>query len=249
MRARSTRWLGALTVLAGAALAASAFAAGCGGKTDEENVTPQPQPDTGVTIVDSTPDTGSAPDTSTPTETGTSPGGSIFDAEMPDVTFDGGTTAKGCYDCTITECKSEVETCDADDKCRTLFVCAFGSCLEDLSDFGCLASCAFSAGVTSPSDPAVQKALDIIECNQAECSAACPAIPDAGMGGDGASEAAVDAPADAADGSSSSSFMSAKPSFAKAESLDPKLMDALVKINTSISSPEARRSILDRMKR
>ena len=248
MRARSTRWLGALTVLAGTVLAASALAAGCGGKTDEENPGTQPQPDTGVTIVDSAPDTGSAPDTSTSPDTGGSGGGSIFDAEMPDITFDGGTTAKGCYDCTITECKSQVEACDADDKCRTLFVCAFSSCLEDLSDFGCLASCAFSAGVTNPSDPAVQKALDIIECNQAECSAACPEIPDAGTGGDAASEAAVDATADAADGSSSS-FMSAKPSFAKAESLDPKLMDALVKINTSISSPEARRSILDRMKR
>jgi hypothetical protein len=173
---RANRWIGALTICTGGLLAAVVLAAGCGGKSEDAPVVEDTgTPDTGIAVVKDT----STPVDTAPVDTGMEPSGSLFDADIPDIVFEGGKTAKGCYDCTIDKCKTEVEACDKDAKCRSLLLCALTMC-SSFSDTSCLFGCAISAGVTSPSDPVVATIQDVGTCNQMNCSASCPAIPDGG---------------------------------------------------------------------
>ncbi|GAC1539201.1 MAG: hypothetical protein NVS3B10_03900 [Polyangiales bacterium] len=218
------RWLGAVTLLAGSALATAIVGGGCGGKTNDAGTTPDP--DTGTVVVDSAgvdskpagdtalppKDTGPAkPDTTgVDTEPSYDAPGSLFDAVIPDVVFDGGKTAAGCYDCATSKCHDELAACDSDARCRGFLLCVLVVCKGSTTDTTCLLGCASDYDVMSFSDPIVKKVQAIVACQQANCKDACPGLPvDGGPPtdapgtettptdafDDGAADAAVDADA------------------------------------------------------
>lgn len=244
MRARTNPWLALITIITGASIAVAATP-GCGSKTDEGNVTPNP--DTGLSIQDDT----SVKDT-TPADTGSTVvdsdkqydvPGSLFDAVIPDVTFDGGKTAAGCFDCTTDKCKAEVEACDADPRCRGLVLCAMTDCAGSFSDYGCLFGCASKFDVMGTSDPIIPKAMAVGQCVQKECSAACPLPPDSGMMGGDAKADTKDAVSDSMDGSAFMIF----PNGGSAKHVDPKVIEMLAPTFEVLGGmPEARARLIEK---
>ncbi|MGZ3420239.1 MAG: hypothetical protein ACXVEE_20360 [Polyangiales bacterium] len=246
---RAHRWIGALTVCTGGLLAAVVLSAGCGGKSEDAPVVETDTgSDTGIVIVK---------DTSTPVDTGTAVEdapegfdvpGSLFDAEIPDITLEGGYTVKGCYDCTLDKCKTEVAACDKDERCRGLLLCALTTC-SSFSDTACLFGCAVMFGVTSPSDPIVATLQSVGSCNQKNCSASCPGIPDAGGGGDASkSDATKSDGATATDGSTGDAM--AMMLFPKGSSkhVDAKVIEVLQSVMTSFdSTPLASQGLIDHL--
>ncbi len=259
---RRRSWLGLVTFGAGALIAVSAVGAGCGGKSEDA----PSSTDTGTTVdsgggvdttvADSAKDTAVAPDSKPAvdsTVTYDAPG-SLFDASIPDVVFEGGGSSGACYDCTKAKCKDELTKCDADVRCRGLALCILIDCKGSTTDTTCLFGCAASYGVSSPSDPIVSEALAIGNCTQKNCGADCPAIP--GGGGDGGTTT------DAAKTDSASSDGSADtPPAAKfdhfgatpkttpgagEQSIDPALADALHDFAASFSGVE-RQVVIDQL--
>ncbi|MEO7094849.1 MAG: hypothetical protein ABI175_16440 [Polyangiales bacterium] len=255
MSERSThrsRFFGVLAVCGGAIGLVGAFAGGCGGGVD----TPAGTPDTGVAdtligtdgpvILDGSKDTADAskppPDTA---ETHYDAPGTLFDVEIPDLSFDGGTTAKGCYDCTLANCKDEVAACDKDERCRGIVLCITVRCAGDTTDFGCALGCATEFGVSSPSDPVAGKALAVGQCTQDHCGDKCP-IPGGTDAGPADTKKAETSTAEAG-GDSASSFKSAIPSGAPM-STDPKMIELAKQLSGSFGgNPELRQAVIDRM--
>lgn len=228
MRAGSNRWLALLTILGGAVVAVGLSASGCGGSVDEPATTADTgAADTGsITVVDSSkPDTGtvmtdSAMEYDVP--------GSLFDATVPDVVFEGGKTAGGCYGCVLDKCKKEVETCDKDPRCRGLFLCLLTDCAGSFTDVGCAFGCAAKFGVMSASDPVIGEVQPLGTCAQNKCSADCPAPPEAGPPSDAPKEASSDAPSDTkVDGSA---FMIYPDKSGKNMSIDPRVGEILMSV-------------------
>ena len=184
------RWLGAVTLLAGSALATTIVGAGCGGKTNDAGTTPDP--DTGTVVDSAVADTKPAADTAVPPKDTTPPKpdttgvdtepsydapGSLFDAVIPDVVFDGGKTAAGCYDCATAKCHDELAACDSDSRCRGFLLCVLVVCKGSTTDTTCLLGCASDYDVMSFSDPIVKKVQAIVGCQQANCKDVCPGLP------------------------------------------------------------------------
>jgi hypothetical protein len=243
MRARTSPWLAVVTILTGGAFAVIGTTAGCGSKADDGNVTPA---DTGIGFVDAK-DTGvSMPDTTTAamdTEPQYDVPGSLFDASLPDITFEGGKTLGGCYDCTTDKCKMQVEACDTEPRCRGLVLCILTKCGGSTSDFGCLLGCGSDFGVTGLDDPIASKGFAVGTCVQNNCKDACPIPTDGGMGG---TDAKTDAPADAApaDAATDASAFMIFPnaSGGKAQSIDPAFAEKLRELGNALGAitPEAR---------
>lgn len=231
---RRSNWLGFVTVLAGGVIAAASLAVGCGGKTDEPGETPA---DTGVGIVESGPDTSATKDTGTGVvdsdKTWDVPG-SLYDAEIPDVVFDGGTTAAGCVACTTRECKTEVDACDSDPKCRGVVLCVITECGGSATDYGCLLGCAAKYDV-SYTDPVALTAVSVAQCVQKKCTADCP-IP-AGDGGAPKSDSSADAP-------ETSAYMIFPETNKSFRSIDPRLVEALQSI--AGANAEVRAGLVER---
>lgn len=241
---RSNPWLAVVSILAGGALAMAASTTGCGGKTDDPGVTGPV--DTGISIVDSAVgDTGAVKDTYTPpvdAEKTYDVPGSLFDAVIPDVVFEGGKTASQCVACTGTQCKTEVEACDKDARCRGLFLCVLTKCGASSSDYMCLLGCAGDYDVTSPSDPVVGKAMDVADCARTKCADECPAPPgDGGATGDAKADTKSDASGDA------SAYM-IFPSGAKpAMSIDPRVLEVLQSVSDSFANAELREGVIQKL--
>lgn len=110
--------------------------------------------------------------------------GSLFDLTMPDVTLMDGATLQGCYDCSVLNCSSEMETCEADDKCRTILLCLFeDQCFGGANgiDYACGMGCSTKAGITSMGDPSVAIALSAGQCISGNCKDDCGLPEDAGI--------------------------------------------------------------------
>lgn len=259
---RRRSWLGVVTFGLGALLATSALAAGCGGKGDDGSSTA----DTGTTadvggidttLVDSGKDTATATDTKPAvdsTVTYDAPG-SLFDAVIPDVVFEGGGSSGACYDCTKAKCAAELTTCDADVRCRGLALCVLIDCKASTTDFACLLGCGTSYGVTSLTDPIVGEAQAIATCTQKNCAADCPAIPGGGDGGtttDASTDAAKsDASADAADGTPAKAGgqlgSTPKTTAGAGETpVDPEVVEVLRQFAASFSESE-RQVVIDQL--
>lgn len=253
MRARP-RFASAATLAAVGTLVASAFAVGCGSKESSVDTTPA---DTGV--VDSGTDTSVAMDTG-PKDTGTPPvdsgamydvPGSLFDVEVPDVQFEGGTSAKTCYDCMTTKCKDEVGVCDADPQCRGIVLCLLSDCAGSFTDLGCAFGCAAMYGVTSPSDPVATEALGVAQCVQKNCTSACPVPADAGPKTDAKSDGTSAETAIAEAGGMAFKFQYAPEKAASfkvaPESIDPQVGVMLQSLRESLlSSPEISQALMDK---
>ncbi|MBI2389058.1 MAG: hypothetical protein HYV09_05515 [Deltaproteobacteria bacterium] len=243
---RSNPWLAVVSVLAGGALAVAASTAGCGGKTDDPGVTGPV--DTGVTIVDSSAtDTGAVKDTYTPpvdAEKTYDVPGSLFDAVIPDVVFEGGKTAGQCVACAGTQCKSEVEACDKDPRCRGLFLCVLTRCGASSTDYMCLLGCAGEYDVSSPSDPVVGKAMNVADCARTKCASECPAPPGDGGAGDAKADAKSDATGDAAETGAYMIFPSgAKPAM----SIDPRVLEVLQSVSDAFANAELREGAIQEL--
>ena len=166
--------------------------------------------------------------------------GSLFDASIPDVAFEGGKTAAGCYGCALKSCKSEAEACDADPRCRGLFLCVVTDCAAAFTDFACALGCAGKFGVTGLGDPVIGKVQTLGTCVQGKCAADCPSVPDGGMMGG-------DAPSDVkTDGMSGMSFKFAGPGGGAKDlqSIDPKVGDVLMNVAATFRSLPASRAEL-----
>lgn len=250
---RAHRWLGALTMCTGGLLAAVVLSAGCGGKSEDAPVVEDTAPvDTGIAVVKDT-----APADTSAVDTGEEPSGSLFDADIPDIVFEGGKTAKGCYDCTIDKCKSEVAACDKDAKCRGLLLCVLTTCTS-FSDTTCVIGCAVGAGVTSLMDPVVATIQSVGTCNQMSCSDKCPELPDAGMGptDSGPKSDASSTDGSASDGSTASDGGSAPdgggsafaPKVPAGKHVDPKVVEILQSVVSSFAAnPLARDGVVDQL--
>jgi len=247
---RSNSWLAVLTMLAGGVFAVAVTTAGCGGKTDEPGTT-APE-DTGVVIVtDAGADTSAPKDTSTPmvdsAETYDVPG-SIYDAVFPDVVFEGGKSTGTCVACAGKECKKELDTCDADPRCRGLLLCVLTDCAGSFTDFSCAAGCAFKFGVSGLGDPVIGKVQDVGTCINAKCTADCPAAPgDAGAPKVDASTADAKADATSTDGGSAETgaYM-IFPDGKNLRSIDPRVLEILQTTVGSLSV-EAKSGLADRL--
>jgi hypothetical protein len=91
---------------------------------------------------------------------------------------------QACYECLITDCKSDVQACNDNPECATDAACVIDTCLGNTST-NALISCAFGCGV-NPQSPAAQLALPIATCINNQCKDACAsAIPMGGSGGMG----------------------------------------------------------------
>lgn len=255
MRARTNPWLAVLTILAGGALAVSFSTVGCGGGVEQTPATTDTGgADTGITIVDST-----KPDTGTPmmdSEKTYDVPGSLFDATVPDVEFEGGKTSGGCYACTLDKCKSEVEVCDKDPRCRGLFLCVLTECAGSFTDFGCAAGCAFKFDVTGLSDPVIGKAQAVGNCVQNKCSDKCPNPPMAGDAGSDAPKTDAPKPADAvSDGETGAmggmgfKFAGSAGGAKDLQSVDPRVVEVLMSIAATFeAAPEARDQMIQLFK-
>ena len=259
----------ALSLVCGAALVVGVVASGCGGKTDDQAAPAGDDTglaDTGLAdvkadgpvIVDSSKDTGTSSDDSA---TGFDVPGSLFDAEIPDVVFDGGLTAKGCYDCLTSKCHDQVAACDSDPRCRGVVLCVLVTCKANAADTTCLFGCATSYGITSPSDPAVGVALGVVSCQQKNCKDSCPAPPigdggpstDAKSDGSSTDSASADAPGSGETGSGETGSGDATPASAHGRaseppmSFDPALLEELQSIASEYEGNEpGARVLVDR---
>ena len=187
-----------------------------------------------IALLDGAKDTTST-DTGT-TTTDTYVPGSLFDAVIPDVTFEGGKTAAGCYGCITDACKAEMTTCDKDPRCRGLTLCILLDC-GTTPDTTCLITCALKYDVTSVSDPVAATALAVADCAQKKCGDKCPAPP--GDGGTGTGDAKKgDAETGGSGGGSGGGLpgspgMPASPAF---KTVDPKVIEMLQTIKDSYAS-------------
>jgi hypothetical protein len=251
MRARSNRWLALLTILSGAVVAVGLTASGCGGSVDEPGTSnPDTGSDTGsITVVDTAKaDTGTVMSDS---EMMYDVPGSLFDATVPDVVFEGGKTAAGCYGCALSSCKKEAEECDKDPRCRGLFLCVLTDCGASFTDFGCAAGCAFKFGVMGLSDPVIGKVQALGTCVQNKCTAECPEVPETGGSdapktdapkADAPSEASADA---VADGSAFMIFPDKSGDPKAMKSIDPRVLDVLQTLKTTFDgAPVARQDLI-----
>ena len=258
--ARRSRFFGVLVVGAGALGLVSIAAGGCGGSVDGEGT---PAADSGVdtaVAVDSTPaDTAkeAAADSKTGEDTATAidAPGSLFDVDIPEIAFDGGTAA-GCYDCTKEKCKAELTTCDADPQCRSLVLCLATDCAGDVTDTTCLFGCAAAAGVSSPSDPAAGEAIAVGQCTQKNCADKCPGVPTGTDGGTG--DAKKDSATETGSGEAGSGETgSAETGPAKGPksssgapimSVDPQVVESLQQLTSTWSEhPELRQAVIERL--
>lgn len=243
---RSNPWLAVVTMLAGGVVAVGAATTGCGGKTDE----PATTTDTGVVIVTDTGVDSSAPkDTGTPVVDSAEEydvPGSIYDAVLPDVDFGDGKTTATCVDCAGKQCKSQMDACDADPRCRGLFLCVLSECAGSFTDFSCAAGCAFKFGVSGLSDPVIGKAQSVASCLQSKCPDACPAAPgDGGTGTDAKTDSAsADAKTDS--GPETSGYMIFPDQEKNLRSIDPRVLDLLQSVVPD--SPEAKAALIARFK-
>ena len=244
MRAGSNRWFALLTILGGAVAAVGLTAAGCGSSVDDPGTsTPDTGTDTGsIVVVDSAkPDTGTAP---TDSMMEYDVPGSLFDATVPDVVFEGGKTAAGCYGCALSSCKKEAEECDKDPRCRGLFLCVLTDCAASFTDFGCAAGCAFKFGVMGLSDPVIGKVQALGTCVQNKCTAECPAVPDAG-GDAPKTETATDAVSDTPAEASAFMIFPDKGDPKAMRSIDPKVLEVLSTLKTTFDgAPVARQELI-----
>jgi len=244
MRVRSNPSLALFSILTGGAFAVMATTAGCGSKTDDGTVTPA---DTGsISLSDASADT-TKPDTAAPmmdTATQYDVPGSLFDVTVPDIAFEGGKTIGGCYSCTTDKCKSQVEACDTDPKCRGLVLCGLTECAGNFSDLTCLIGCATKYDVAlDPSDPTVTKALGVGQCVQGKCADACPLPADGGM-------MSSDAKADTASEAASDSAMEASAFMifphAAQKPADPEVVERLQDLFNMLGGmPETRANLVD----
>ncbi len=229
------------------------IAVGCGGKSQDGPELPPEDTgavDTGIAVIEAGKDSGSA-DSSTAKDTGDVPG-SLFDATLPDIAFEGGKTVGGCYDCTKTLCKDELTKCDADPRCRGLTLCILVECGGSTTDTTCLFGCALKYDVTSPTDPVASLALGVANCTQAKCTDKCPTAPDAGA--DAKSDvktdsATVEGGAGGGGGGTPASPAlpgAGLPGAGGAKSVDPKVIEMLSGMNASFAStPEATSGVVD----
>lgn len=235
---RRSNWLGFVTVLAGGVITAASLAVGCGGKTDEPGETTPA--DTGVGIVESGPDTSAPKDTgSVEVDSGSS--GSIYDAVIPDIAFGDGKTSGGCVACAGKECKKELDACDADPKCRGLFLCVLTECAGSFTDYSCAIGCGIKFGVTSLSDPVLGLAQDVGVCLNSKCSADCPSAP---SGGDGGTADAPKSDAATSDASETGAYMIFPAAEKHLRSIDPRVLDVLS--SAVPTSAEARAALVER---
>ena len=257
--ARRSRLFGVFVVSAGALGLASIAAGGCGGSVDGDA---QPAADSGADTalaVDTTPADApkeTAPDTSAAdTTVAIDAPGSLFDVDIPDIAFEGGTAA-GCYDCTKDKCKAELTACDADAQCRSLVLCLATDCAGDITDTTCLFGCAAAAGVTSPTDPVAAEAIAVGQCSQKNCADKCPGVPTGTDGGtgdakkDGSSETGSgEAGSGETGGAETGPAKGPKPSSgAPIMSVDPKVIEGLQQMTSVWSEhPALRQAVIDRL--
>lgn len=240
------RWFLGLLVSAGVV---GAIAVGCGGKSQDGPELPPEDTgtvDTGVAVIeagkDSGTDTGSAAK-----DTGDVPG-SLFDASIPDVAFEGGKTSGACYDCIKDKCSAELTKCDADARCRGLTLCLLVECGGSTTDTTCLFGCALKYDVTSPSDPVATLALGVANCSQSKCTEKCPSAPDAGPA-DVKTDAASGGSGGGTPGTPGTPGSPGTPGFGKGKSVDPKVIEMLSAINASYAqTPEASAGLVDSLK-
>jgi len=242
MRARSNPWLALIAIMTGGAIAVLSTTAGCGSKADEGTVTPA---DTGSPGLVDAKDSSAQPDTKTTpmdTEIQYDVPGSLFDASLPDVTFEGGKTLGGCYNCTTDQCKAEVAACDSEPRCRGLVLCILTKCGGNVSDFGCALGCGSEYGVSSLSDPVATKGFAVGQCVQSKCKDECPIPSDGGTASDAKAEVASDV---SADGSETSAFMIFPKSGNKP--MDPELALKLQELAQTLGAmpSEARANLVD----
>ena len=241
---------------AGLVLAGAAVAGGCGGsESGGSETTDTGTPDTGVVADTSKPDTTPAETTSeTPADTTKEydAPGSLFDADIPDIVFDGDVTAVGCYDCTTTQCHDQVAECDKDVRCRGTLLCILTTCTS-FSDTTCALGCAGEYDVTA-TDPILGTLLGIGTCVRNKCADSCPALPGGGDAtpppdaspGDGGSGEASSGEAGSADaGSGEVSPMWHAPG---AKVIDPVVIDVLRDLQMTFSGmPEVRAGLVDHL--
>lgn len=230
------------------------IAVGCGGKSQDGPELPPEDTgavDTGIAVIEAGKDSGGT-DTGAAKDTGDVPG-SLFDATLPDIAFEGGKTVGGCYDCTKTQCKDELTKCDADPRCRGLTLCILVECGGSTTDTTCLFGCALKYDVTSPTDPVASLALGVANCTQSKCTDKCPTAPDAGA------DAKADVKTDGASveggaggggtpGTPGTPGLPASPGLpgAGAKSVDPKVIEMLSGMNASFAAtPEATSGLVD----
>ena len=259
--ARRNRILGLACATAGLVLATSMMAGGCGGSESGGGETVDTGTDTGV-AADTAKDTAPAdtkpevaPDTG-PVSNYDAPG-SLFDAVIPDVVFDGDVTAAGSYDCTLAHCHDQVAACDKDERCRGFLLCVLVDCKASFTDTTCLFGCAGEYDVTGLSDPIVGEVRDILTCSGGACASECPAVPlDGGFDATPPPDGATD---DAGAGEASSGEVGPgeagtayhpsgwhAPSGSKA--IDPKLVDFMCEVQTTFASmPLVRDGLVDHM--
>jgi hypothetical protein len=246
------RWFGVLAVCVGATGVVGVFAGGCGGGVDADN---PPATDSAVAdtltadspvILDGAKDTADSSKPPPDTEvTHYDAPGSLFDVDIPDLSFDGGKTASGCYDCTKTKCKDELAACDKDERCRGIVLCITVKCAGDTTDFSCALGCAADYGVTSPTDPVAGEALAVGQCTQKNCGDACP-IP----GGTDAGPADVksDTKADASDAETAAAFKSGEIPSGAAMSVDPAMLELAKQLSAVLNGhPELRQAVIERL--
>lgn len=243
---RSNLSLSVLTMLAGGLFVVAANTAGCGGKTDEPSTEPT---DTGVSIVtDAGPDTSAPVDTGTPmVDSGTTwdVPGSLYDADIPDIIFDGGTSAASCVGCAGRECKKEVDACDSDPQCRGLLLCALTKCGGSTTDLSCLMGCLGEYGVGF-SDPVVGTVYAVGTCVQKKCTSDCPVPADAGAPKpDAKSDAPGDATGDATGDAETGAYMIFPSSSPAPRSIDPRLID--VQEALSSMSPDVKSGLIGQL--
>jgi hypothetical protein len=110
--------------------------------------------------------------------------GGLFDLTMPDVVLGEGGTLQDCYDCSVDNCTSDMEKCDADAKCRTILLCIFEEqCLGGPNglDYACGLGCATKAGISGLNDPAVGIAIEAANCVSKQCGDECGLPADGGL--------------------------------------------------------------------
>jgi hypothetical protein len=85
----------------------------------------------------------------------------------------------GCSTCLHEpdKCTTEISTCQLDPACDTIL-----RCVEELACFDrpvvddkvtCGLPCAVEAGVTSVTDPRIERLLDVLRCGQTKCPGPC----------------------------------------------------------------------------
>ena len=255
--ARRNRFLGVLAVCAGAVALVGAAAGGCGGSvndggggTTDSGVATDTfvAPDT-LVLLDGAKD---ATDSSKPpvdsAVTHYDAPGSLFDVDIPDLAFEGGTTSGGCYDCTKTKCKDELTACDKDEQCRGIVLCLSTKCAADPTDFTCALGCAADYGVTSPTDPVAAEALAVGQCTQKNCADKCP-----GIGGTdaGPSDAKSDTKTDgsASDGGSAdAAAFGPAPKSGPVPMTDPAMIEYAKELSSVFAgNPTLREAVVERM--